>query len=125
MRRLYRPLSHEKPDIILVRFWIPFMGPALGTILRLVKRNKYTRIIGLTDNVVPHEKRPGDTIFTRYFLGSCHAFIAMSEQVMSDLRTFEKKKPGELLISTRLMSIFKQMIKENVVMPFYVKIIIQ
>ena len=90
-------LAKEKPDIILVRFWIPFMGPALGTILRLVKRNKHTRIIGLTDNVVPHEKRPGDTIFTRYFLGSCHAFIAMSEQVMSDLRTFEKKKPAKLV----------------------------
>jgi glycosyltransferase involved in cell wall biosynthesis len=90
-------IAKEKPDIILVRFWIPFMGPALGTILRLVKRNKHTRIIGLTDNVIPHEKRPGDTIFTKYFLGSCHAFITMSEQVMTDLRTFEKKKPAQLV----------------------------
>jgi glycosyltransferase involved in cell wall biosynthesis len=73
------------------------MGPALGTILRFVKRNGHTRIIGLTDNVIPHEKRPGDTMFTKYFLGSCHAYIAMSEQVMHDLRKFEKKKPAQLV----------------------------
>ena len=29
-----RKIAKERPDIILVRFWIPFMGPALGTILR-------------------------------------------------------------------------------------------
>ena len=73
------------------------MGPCLGTILRFVKRNKHTRIIGLTDNVIPHEKRPGDNLFTKYFLKSCHAFIAMSEKVMSDLRKFEKTKPARLV----------------------------
>lgn len=87
-------IKKAKPDIILVRFWIPFMGPALGTILRLVRKNRHTRIIGLTDNVIPHEKRPGDTLFTKFFLGSCHAFITMSEKVMSDLRQFEKHKPA-------------------------------
>ena len=29
-----RRLSEEKPDLIVVRYWMPFMGPALGTILR-------------------------------------------------------------------------------------------
>ena len=87
-------IRKAKPDIILVRFWIPFMGPALGTILRQVRKNKHTRIIGLTDNVIPHEKRPGDALFTKYFLGSCHAFITMSEKVMQDLRQFEKNKPA-------------------------------
>ena len=27
-------LRRRRPDIIVVRFWLPFMGPALGTILR-------------------------------------------------------------------------------------------
>ncbi|HJW18536.1 MAG TPA: hypothetical protein VJ499_15510, partial [Flavisolibacter sp.] len=35
-----RKLQHERPDVIIVRFWLPFMGPALGTILRLVRKNK-------------------------------------------------------------------------------------
>ncbi len=92
-----RRIAKDQPDIILVRFWIPFMGPALGTILRLVRKNKHTRIIGLADNVIPHEKRPGDRMFTKYFIGSCHAFITMSEKVMSDLRLLEKLKLAQLV----------------------------
>jgi glycosyltransferase involved in cell wall biosynthesis len=88
-------LKRIRPDIIVVRFWIPFMGPALGSILRRVKKNKHTRIVAITDNVIPHEKRPFDTPFTRYFLNSCDAFITMSEKVMTDLRTFEKDKPAK------------------------------
>jgi glycosyltransferase involved in cell wall biosynthesis len=90
-------LKKEKPDLIIVRFWLPLMGPALGTILRRVKKNKYTRIICIADNVIPHEKRIGDKSFTRYFLKSCDAFITMSEKVMADLRLFEKNKPAKLV----------------------------
>ncbi|HVK97470.1 MAG TPA: hypothetical protein VM368_06625, partial [Flavisolibacter sp.] len=27
-------IKRWKPDVIVVRYWLPFMGPALGTILR-------------------------------------------------------------------------------------------
>ena len=90
-------LKNERPDIIVVRFWIPFMGPALGTILRRVKKNKHTKIICIADNVIPHEHRPGDRTFTRYFLKSCDAFITMSEKVMTDLRFFQKNKPVKIV----------------------------
>lgn len=91
-------LRRVKPDIIVVRFWLPFMGPTLGTILRQVRKNKHTRIVAITDNVIPHEKRFGDKPFTRYFLKSCDAFITMSEKVMSDLRSFEATKPAKLVL---------------------------
>lgn len=90
-------IRKAKPDIILVRFWLPFMGPALGTILRLVKKNNHTRIVCLADNVIPHEKRPGDKMFTRYFLGGCDAFITMSQQVQNDLALFHTGKPNRLV----------------------------
>ncbi len=90
-------LKKEKADIIIVRFWLPLMGPALGTILRRVKKNKLTKIICLADNVIPHEKRIGDKPFTRYFLKSCDAFITMSEKVLGDLRMFQKIKPAQLV----------------------------
>jgi len=83
-----------RPDIVIVRYWLPFMGPALGTILRIAKRNKHTKIIAITDNIIPHEKRPGDKLFTSYFLRSCDAFITMSEKVLHDLRLFEPTKPA-------------------------------
>ena len=47
-------LKKEKPDIIVVRYWLPFMGPALGTILRRVKKNEHTRIVCIADNIIPH-----------------------------------------------------------------------
>lgn len=92
-----RALRYQKPDLIVVRYWIPFMAPSLGTILRLVKRNKHTRIICIADNIIPHEHRPGDSTFTRYFLKPCDGFITMSEQVLRDLRKFEKIKPAQLV----------------------------
>lgn len=86
-------LKKLRPDIIVVRFWLPFMGPALGTILRRVKKNGHTKVIAITDNVIPHEKRAGDRSFTKYFLKSCDGFITMSEIVRIDLESFERKKP--------------------------------
>lgn len=91
-------LRRIRPDIIVVRYWLPFMGPALGSILRRVKKNRHTKVVAITDNVIPHEKRPGDVAFTRYFLKSCDAFITMSEKVMTDLRKFETTKPAKQVL---------------------------
>lgn len=88
-----RELKKLQPDIILIRFWLPFMGPALGSIIRIAKSNKHTKAIALTDNVIPHEKRPGDTVFTKYFLSACDAFITMSDKVMNDLHSFVPNHP--------------------------------
>jgi glycosyltransferase involved in cell wall biosynthesis len=93
--KIGKRLKKKRPDIIVVRFWLPFMGPALGTILRKVRKNKHTKIICIADNVIPHEKRFGDKPFTRYFLNRCDAFITMSEKVMNDLRKFQKTKPAK------------------------------
>jgi glycosyltransferase involved in cell wall biosynthesis len=90
-------IGKERPDIVVIRFWLPFMGPAFGTILKRVKRNKHTRIVCIADNIIPHEHRPGDTVFTKYFLKRCDAFITMSEKVMNDLRKFVPDKPAKLV----------------------------
>lgn len=87
-------IRHQKPDLVIFRYWLPFMGPALGTIARIVKRNRYSRILAITDNVMPHEKRPGDVPFTKYFLSACHAFLTMSRAVQQDLQRFEPNKPN-------------------------------
>lgn len=92
-----RKIKAWKPDLVIVRFWLPLMGPSLGTILRLVKQNKHTKIICIADNVIPHEKRMGDKPFTKYFLKYCDAFVTMSEKVFNDLRSFEKTKPAVLV----------------------------
>lgn len=81
-------IRDEKPDMLIVRYWLPFMGPCLGTILRRVRTNGHTRIVAITDNIIPHEQRPGDMQFTRYFLKPCDAFVTMSREVLQDLKQF-------------------------------------
>lgn len=85
-----------QPDLVVVRYWIPFMGPCLGTILRIIRGNRHTRIVCIADNIIPHEKRPGDRCFTSYFVKPVHRFIVMSRQVMNDLRGFTPA-PAHLL----------------------------
>jgi glycosyltransferase involved in cell wall biosynthesis len=92
-----KKIKNWNPDLVVVRYWMPFMAPALGTILRQVKKNKHTRVIGIADNIIPHEKKIFDTPFTRYFLKVCDAFITMSDKVLSDLKKFEGKKPVRLV----------------------------
>ena len=81
-----RKLRRERPDVVVFRFWLPFMGPALGTVARLVRGNGHTRVVAITDNVIPHEKRLGDGPLTRYFLSACDGFVTMSRSVLNDLR---------------------------------------
>ncbi|HEY8660779.1 MAG TPA: glycosyltransferase [Hanamia sp.] len=90
-------LKKLKPDYIVVRYWLPFMGPCLGTILRRVKRNHHTKVICIADNIFPHEKRPGDKVFTKYFLKPIDGFITMSQKVLADLKIFAKTKPAQFV----------------------------
>lgn len=91
--KIGRELKKLKPDYILVRYWLPFMGPSLGTILRIVRKNNHTVINCLADNIIPHEKRPGDKPFTSYFLKPIQRIITMSDKVADDLKFFNFKGP--------------------------------
>ena len=93
--RVGRQLRRERPDLVIFRFWLPFMGPALGTIARLVRGNGHTRLVTITDNAIPHEPRPGDRAFTRYFLPQNHGFVTMSRAVLADLRRLKLKQPAQ------------------------------
>jgi D-inositol-3-phosphate glycosyltransferase len=89
-------IKKERPDILLIRYWLPFMGPCFGTIARIAKTNKHTKVICIFDNVIPHEKRPGDKILTTYFTNSIDGAIAMSQTVLDDLKTFRQNIPVKL-----------------------------
>ncbi len=90
-------LKNIKPDIIIIRYWLPFMGPCLGTILRQVKKNKHTKIICIADNIIPHEQKIIDKPFTKYFVKPIDAFVTMSDKVMEDLRLFTQKKAIKII----------------------------
>ncbi len=84
-------------DLVVVRYWLPFMGPCLGTILRRIKKNKITHVVCIADNIIPHEPKPGDQLFTRYFVKPVDSFITMSEKVKQDLLVFAPNKPTDFI----------------------------
>jgi glycosyltransferase involved in cell wall biosynthesis len=92
-----RKIAQQRPDFVVVRYWLPFMGPCLGTICKWVKYKTGVPVIGILDNVVPHEKRIGDKWFTRYFLTQCDGFVTMSSTVQDELSVFDSVKPRKLL----------------------------
>lgn len=89
-------IKKSKPDILITKYWLPFMGPCLGTICRLVRRNKHTKVICILDNLIPHEKRIGDVPFTKYFMKSVDACIAQSVSVLNDINLFSTSIPRKL-----------------------------
>jgi D-inositol-3-phosphate glycosyltransferase len=86
-------LRKQKPDLVIVKFWMPFMAPCFGTICRITRGNKHTRIITIIDNLIPHEHRPGDRLLSNYWIGSVDGCVAMSKSVLVDLEEFDRKKP--------------------------------
>jgi len=82
-----------KPDLIITKYWIPFMAPCLGTISGIAKKNKETKVISILDNIIPHEKRICDKPLSRYFVKNVDGFVAMSQSVLDDLQKFDSEKP--------------------------------
>lgn len=91
--RVGNEINRRKPDLVIFKYWLPFFGPCFGTIARRSKKNGGTKVLYICDNVIPHEKRPGDAAFTRYAFGPADAFIVQSDAVERDLNAF---RPGSL-----------------------------
>ena len=93
--RVGRELRALRPDLLIAKYWLPFMAPCLGTIARRAKRGGRTFAVSILDNVTPHERRPFDRLFSRYFVGSMDGFVAMSRSVLDDLAAYDTRKPRQ------------------------------
>ncbi|HTR82175.1 MAG TPA: glycosyltransferase [Bacteroidota bacterium] len=78
-------LRKRKPDLVIFKYWLPFFGPCFGTICGLIKWGRKTKVVVICDNVIPHERRPGDMLFTRFAFAFADAFIVQSDAVEKDL----------------------------------------
>ncbi|MEG1648289.1 MAG: glycosyltransferase [Rikenellaceae bacterium] len=86
-------LFKSKPDILFLRYWSPYLAPALATIAYIARANKHTKVVTLADNITAHETHFYDKILTSYFVGCTDKFIVMSSEVKDDLRKFTSSKP--------------------------------
>jgi len=94
--KIGRKIKKLKPDLVIVKYWIPFIAPCLGTITRIIRKNRHSKIVSILDNIIPHEVRIGDKLLSKYFVKSVDGFIAMSQSVKEDLKLFDKTKPCTL-----------------------------
>ena len=81
-------IKRERPDVVILKYWTPFMAPCFGTIARLARCNGQTKFICQIDNVEPHEPHFFDRWFNRWFLGAMDGFVYMSEQVHRELAAY-------------------------------------
>jgi glycosyltransferase involved in cell wall biosynthesis len=87
-----RNIKRKQPDLLVIKYWHPFMSPCFGTVARISGR-KNTRVICIFDNVIPHEKSLIDRLLTGYFVSSIDGAVVMSRSVGDDLMTFSVKIP--------------------------------
>jgi glycosyltransferase involved in cell wall biosynthesis len=95
--KIGRKIIKEKPDLLIFKYWMPFFAPCFGTISKIVKKNHITKILTICDNVIPHEKKPGDIILTKYFFSSVDFFVLLSEKVQNDLLKLKPHAQNRIL----------------------------
>jgi len=105
-------INSLKPDFVIIRFWLPFMGPALGTIAGKLRKNGI-KVLAITDNVIPHESRIGDRGLTKYFLKRCDGFITLSKSVLEDISQFTDNK-NKIMLPHPVYNIFGESVSREI-----------
>ncbi len=86
-------IKKDKPDLLIIAYWLPFMSPAFSTVAYLAGTNRHTKVVAIMHNVIPHEKRLGDHVLSKLFTKSVDGFIAMTQSVLNDIKLFDHNKP--------------------------------
>lgn len=81
-------LKKNKPDLIVFKYWMPFFAPCYATVACLAKTLLRIPVVFLCDNIRPHERKIGDTFFSRWALRFPDFFIVQSKTVLKDLLDF-------------------------------------
>jgi len=92
-RKSAKLISKSNPDLLILRFWIPFFAPAFYSICKYVKKNTNARVMFICDNVIPHEHRIGDEFLIKLIFKVGDYFMIHSKSVENDLLKFNKGKP--------------------------------
>jgi len=90
--RVASHLDRFAPGLVVLKWWLPFFGPAFASSVGRPRRNG-TRVVLVCDNLVPHEHRPGDHALTRWMLSRSDGYLVMSESVERDLDRLKPKAP--------------------------------
>ena len=70
-------------DVLIMRYWMSWFAPSLGTVARHVGPG--CKVVAIMDNVIPHEPHFFDKGLTRWFLKGVDGCVTLSDAVADDL----------------------------------------
>ncbi len=82
-----RKINDFAPDILVMKYWMSFLAPALGYVAGSMKKN--TKVITVVDNAIPHEPKFFDKPFAKYLFNRADGFVVMSDAVKRDVLTLK------------------------------------
>lgn len=92
--RMSKEIVEENPDLVITQYWMPFMAPAFGTILRGVKKAlPQVKIATVVHNFKPHESRIGDKQLNKYITNRTELLICLSDSVQAEIKESVTDKP--------------------------------
>ena len=88
-----RKIAAFKPDVLILRYWMSWFAPSLGSVARKLKRTlPQCKVVAILDNVIPHEPHFSDRSFTSWFLKATDGCVTMCAEVEQDLLSLNPGK---------------------------------
>lgn len=93
--RTARAIRRWDPDVLIVRYWMSWFALSLGHVCAHME--PHCKVIGILDNVIPHERHWFDTPLTRLFLRTLDGAVTLCEEVGGDLKALRPGIPHAVL----------------------------
>ena len=92
--KMSKEIVAENPDLVITQYWMPFMAPAFGTILRGVKKEMNdVQTVTIVHNFKPHESRIGDKQLNKYLTNRTDILTCLSASVKREIEKSVADKP--------------------------------
>jgi glycosyltransferase involved in cell wall biosynthesis len=89
--KISNEINHYDPDIVLFRYWTPFLAPCWICIAK--RLSSKIKKIALVDNWIPHDKKPWDKTMNDLFGKTMDAFVTLSNTVAKEIMEDKSKTP--------------------------------
>ncbi|NQV18142.1 MAG: glycosyltransferase family 4 protein [Armatimonadetes bacterium] len=84
-------IKQWQPDILILKYWIPFFAPAFGFVLQLLKSSEIKKIY-LIDNIEFHEKWLFAKTLTKFAFSKADRLITLSKAVYKNAKEIFPQK---------------------------------
>ena len=92
--KISKEIVKENPDLVITQYWMPYMAPAFGTILRGIKKERpKVKIATIVHNFKPHQGTIGDKQLNKYITNRTDLIFCLSDLVQKEIQETVKEKP--------------------------------